>query len=122
MTTKLTGILPRLFTAAVIGVVALPALGAPAHADTQTGKIRITQDVTVRYQNLDFSNPLDRQALLARVEKEAAKFCDGYMVRADRRDCENRLVINAMKANPETERRALALALVERNTVAQAMR
>ena len=121
----IASILPRTVVTILFAALALPVLGAStAHAEAgpQTGKVYLTHDTVVRYRNVDFDSGPDRQALLAKVEKEARKFCDGYMVKVDRRDCENRLVINAMKTAPDGLQRAIALALVERKGVAQAMR
>jgi UrcA family protein len=119
---KLTpSFLPRAAVTALLAGLVLPVTGASA-AHAETGKVRLTQDAEVRYQNLDFEKREDRQTLLSMIEAEARKFCSANKIGSVPEGCEARLVVNAMASNQEAERRALALALIERTGVAQAMR
>ncbi|HEV7690519.1 MAG TPA: UrcA family protein [Hyphomonadaceae bacterium] len=119
----ISSILPRTALAVVLAALALPALAGSAAADTpQRGKVRLGWNIKARYSAVDLERPVGRAALLAGVEKAAHKLCDGAMVRSDRRACEQHVVATIMTNASETERTALSLAQLERNTVAQAMR
>jgi len=120
---NLTGILPRIFALAVLGVVALPMLATPAQAESPvSGGVQLIKDKAIRFRNLDLDKPKTRGALLVKVEEEVARICKDTSAEADRPACQTTMLASALSSAPEPVRKALTLAQNERTGVAQAMR
>lgn len=111
MTTRL-----RLALAAAVLAFALPAT---AHADD--GAWKVGSSYVIRFEQLDLSNAIDRQILLAQVERAAGKLCVGEQTRGRKQACTARAVEASLAATPEL-RITIQIARFERDRVQQAQR
>lgn len=108
----------RLALAAALAAFALPA--APgAHAED--GAWKVGSSYVVRFEKLDLSTAAGRAALLAQVERSAAKLCQGVSTRARREACAAEAVKAAFARAPDLAG-TIHLARLERDGQQQAQR
>ena len=108
----------RLALAAALAVFALPA--APA-AHAEDGAWKVGSSYVVRFEKLDLSTAAGRAALLAQVERSAAKLCEGVSTRARREACAAEAVKAAFARAPDLAG-TIHLARLERDGQQQAQR
>jgi UrcA family protein len=99
--------------------IALAVLGTP-QASAEAATVWIGGNSFVRFENINLESSRDRQLMLTQVEKAAADYCKSLTLRRPR--CIERNVEKSMTDSSGLVRKAMTLALVERNGVAQAMR
>ncbi|HEX8387405.1 MAG TPA: UrcA family protein [Sphingomonas sp.] len=101
-----------------IAALAVPALTSPALA--QSGSWRVGEgQFHIYYADLDVNSAAGRAALLKRVERAAAKLCDGLSNGRERRTC----VADTMRlASTGLKGARLARAMTERDGTALAAR
>jgi UrcA family protein len=101
-----------------LAAVSLTLIAAPAFA--RDGSWQVGNDqIHLIYSDIDTGTVAGRATLLARVERSAAKLCDGNMVRSEQRDCIRSVVADAAA---KSRNNALTLAMNERQGVALAAR
>ncbi|MEZ6030247.1 MAG: UrcA family protein [Hyphomonadaceae bacterium] len=109
----------KLRTACLAGLVAA-AVALPAQADD--GLWKVGNGYVIRFEQLDLSQPADRQVLLAQVERAAAKLCEGQRPLSRRRACAEDAAAKSAKALSPTLRASLDIARFERDGQQQAQR
>jgi UrcA family protein len=105
-------------TACLATVIAAATL--PAQADD--GVWKVGSGYVIRFEQLDISQPTDRQILLSQVERAAAKLCEGQRPLTKRRACAADAVSHSSKALPPHLRAGLDIARFERDGQQQAQR
>ena len=104
---------------ALAAALTLPAM--PAHAQ-QDGVWNTGDGFTVRFANLNLSEPRDRQALLKQFDRVAAQVCAGERIRNRRNLCVKQTTESALANAAPSVKEAVQLALIERDGIRQAMR
>jgi UrcA family protein len=101
--------------AAVLG------LALPASAHAEDGAWKVGSSYVIRFEKLDLSSAIDRQILLAQVERAAGKLCTGERTRGRKQACTAKAVEASLAATPEL-RSTIQIARLERDRVQQAQR
>jgi UrcA family protein len=104
----------------VLAAATLAATALPAHAED--GVWKVGTGYVVRFENLDLSQPADRQILLAQIERAAQKACETVRTQARRRACASEAVATSTKALSPNLRASLDVARFERDGQQQAQR
>ena len=104
---------------AMAATLALFALPASAFADD--GAWKVGSSYVIRFEKLDTSTAAGRAALLAQVERSAAKLCEGVYTRAKRQACAAEAVKSALAKSPDLAG-TIQLARLERDGQQQAQR
>lgn len=104
-----------------LAAATLLALALPMAAHAEDGAWKVGSSYVVRFEKLDLSNPIDRQILLAQVERSAAKLCVAEKTRVRQQRCSRQAVESALAATPDI-RASIQIARLERDGVQQAAR
>jgi hypothetical protein len=99
--------------------VALAVFGTP-QASAEAATVWIGGNSFVRFENINLERSRDRQLMLVEVEKAASAYCKSLTIRRPR--CVERNVEKSMTDSSGLVKKAMTLAMAERNGVAQAMR
>lgn len=101
--------------------LALAVTAAALPAQAEDGVWKVGTGYVVRFENLDLSEPADRQVLLAQIERAAAKACEGQLPNK-RRACAVEAIATATKGFSPGLRASLDVARFERDGQMQAQR
>lgn len=108
----------RTLVATTLIALAIPA----ATARAEDGIWKVGDGYVIRFEKLDLSSPMDRQVLLAQIERAADRMCDGQRPAAARETCKAE-TIRSMKVSVAPHLRAtLDIARFERDGIQQAQR
>ena len=108
-------------TRLALAATTLLALALPAAAHAEDGAWKVGSSYVVRFEKLDLSSPVDRQILLAQVERSASKLCVGERTRVRQQRCSKQAIDNALAATPDI-RASIQIARLERDGVQLATR
>ena len=110
----------RIHTLIAATLIAFSLPAAPAHADD--GIWKVGNGYVIRFEKLDLSRAMDRQALLAQVERAAEKLCRGERPALAREACKAETVRSMKDSAGPSLRATLDVARFERDGVQQAQR
>jgi UrcA family protein len=108
----------RTLIAATLLAFNFPA--SPAHAED--GVWKVGDGYVIRFETLDLSRAMDRQMLLAQVERTANKLCEGQKPATARAACKTETIRSMKDSVRPGLRAALDVARFERDGVQQAQR